>query len=564
MRWKRTRNYLISDGGFERLINDVLTLILEQVTSTQDLRSLSLVSRRLYLHTVPILYRKIDLDLSRSSHHSLLRQLARRKSLRPSLIRRLSVKSLNGDHADAARDLCALFLKLSYFHELSWNSVLAAPRTILDTLTTRFPRARLLLTVTDNFSKWQSNPMSWEGLNMTRILQHPACLLLTHFHFAPGKAGRFPSTFKVDLIRMLTRNRVLKSLCVYAVFDMTVGFPDMSEFLQQQCLPKLENLQLHVFHDMLFTSRELAYWGSRGGWENLTSLSLYQVPQLLPFLGRAPKLRKLQIFSLIYDDMDLIDHHMAHEVGTNSFFPSLDELRFIPHSIPEYVPHQRAVAPWAILKRAPQLTVLDISRQHLPDGVVGISLATPTVSEIQQIRRYCPGLTKLRLNVRLIGNVAKWPHHILRELAAFQQPIELGLFLHQVEPRGATITNDRGSFSLALWYVNRERKRLHLSCKEPFSVGFRIVRPWKKMQPYWDSYSHAGASARLQKFEMDAPRERLTDMSLERLKEKKQKQFSMKIGWDRRGYGKEIRLREQTNSEDTDGDAEVVLYDVWA
>lgn len=48
---------------FGILVDDVLRLILERVQPSTDLRNLCLVSRELYLFTVPLLYWKLHLDL---------------------------------------------------------------------------------------------------------------------------------------------------------------------------------------------------------------------------------------------------------------------------------------------------------------------------------------------------------------------------------------------------------------------------------------------------------------------------------------------------------------------
>jgi hypothetical protein len=87
---KKAAKRSVRGTGFEGMINDVLRLILEQVTSTQDLVNLCLVSHRLYLHTVPRLYRDLGLDLSRRSHRRLLRRLAQPTTLLPTLVRELN------------------------------------------------------------------------------------------------------------------------------------------------------------------------------------------------------------------------------------------------------------------------------------------------------------------------------------------------------------------------------------------------------------------------------------------------------------------------------------------
>ena len=59
------------------LIFDVLRLVITEVSyeSVKELAGLCLISRRLYLCTVPYLYRYITFDMTRASHLRLLQRL---------------------------------------------------------------------------------------------------------------------------------------------------------------------------------------------------------------------------------------------------------------------------------------------------------------------------------------------------------------------------------------------------------------------------------------------------------------------------------------------------------
>jgi hypothetical protein len=61
--------------------------------------------------------------------------------------------------------------------------------------------------------------------------------------------------------------------------------------------------------------------------------------------------------------------------------------------------------------------------------------------------------------------------------------------------------------------------------------------------------------SRPQKPAMDA-------MSIEQLREAKKEQLSMKIGWDRKGYGKELQWRERDHAL-TKSAVSSTLYDLW-
>src|SRR5438034_6433984 len=80
-----------SPPAFEKLHDDVLDLILEQVylKDRKDLRKTCRVSRRLYLHSVPWLYRHIKIGFARDSHIQLLQRLVRDDSKLLAKIREL-------------------------------------------------------------------------------------------------------------------------------------------------------------------------------------------------------------------------------------------------------------------------------------------------------------------------------------------------------------------------------------------------------------------------------------------------------------------------------------------
>jgi hypothetical protein len=84
-----------------KLINKLLSMILYEVLLSDGKRglfSLSLVSRRFYLHVVPHLYRNLVLDFDRASHMRLLKLLCRPESQLPGFIRQLNLrisKSIN-------------------------------------------------------------------------------------------------------------------------------------------------------------------------------------------------------------------------------------------------------------------------------------------------------------------------------------------------------------------------------------------------------------------------------------------------------------------------------------
>jgi hypothetical protein len=472
----------VSGTYFEILIDDVLRLVLEKVTSKQDLVSLCLVSRRLYIHTVPQLYRDRNLDLSRSTDRRLLRWLAQPTSLLPSLIRVLNVKTSTKEPSRAPLDLCTVFLNLSNLQRVTWHGLPVLPCTILDTLSSRFPTAQVLVkTIKDS-----TNSVPLAELSHSRILQHPAGSLLTYFRYSQEDPNQLDENFKIDLVNMLTLNRVLKTLWIALPSGLSVEHPEMLGLDRARSLPKLQELHLYTQNIQLFTNREPMYWGSTlGGCNKLAYLSPGHIPQLFPFLGRTSKLNKLRLAPRFYNDMYLLDAYLAPQ-EMSSAFASLKELHFCPHAR-NSLPHQRHVVLFGLLRRTTLLSISDISRQRFTSRVHTLSRYMPITAEIREIRQCCPNLTEVRLNIGLVGKWAEWPYEILTELAGFEKPLQLALFLTREDSMRGRLAIHWMNYPHAVRYIRNERERQHLPWEKSFSVGFRAIRSWEEMQPSWNS-----------------------------------------------------------------------------
>jgi hypothetical protein len=158
---------------------------------------------------------------------------------------------------------------------------------------------------------------------------------------------------------------------------------------------------------------------------------------------------------------------------------------------------------------------------------------------------------------------------VLTELARFEKPMVLMLYLHRASTKRARIMNNRMDYLRVGIYMRKERQCLGLPFTAPFEVKFKVVKPWAEMAPhsdtpdYWvesykgpyGAYSLCGWTIYYRKPE-PLDRRHVGD-----LKTKVAKQVTRKLlGWDRKGYEKELQRRERAN----EGFAETgTLYDLW-
>jgi hypothetical protein len=325
------------------VIPELLMLILEQVNSARDLLSLCLVSSRLYIHTVPRLYRNMNFDLSRPQHHQLLHRLSQDTSLVSKHIRILSVTSLRQGPINAIHSLYTLLtLRLTNLQQLTWNGTCVAPRHVLDTLSSKFPKAQLLLTSVKYFDNTEIDFLAAPESAFCSVLAHPASSLLTSLEIN-GKNGSLSyQSFKIELFITFTRSRALRNLRL-RLESYHPHNSSMLGLLQGKSLPRLQELYLDTPHSNLFTIAELEYWGAQGGWDDLTSLTLIATPTDC-FLRRSPYLKRLMILSHHRDHSDL--NNVYSEAGpTGPVFASLHYLHLPTPLSPTNQPFQKRLIP---------------------------------------------------------------------------------------------------------------------------------------------------------------------------------------------------------------------------
>ncbi|KAH7349139.1 hypothetical protein BKA66DRAFT_476961 [Pyrenochaeta sp. MPI-SDFR-AT-0127] len=569
MKWTRKIKRALqpaNSSSFENVIDDVLGLIIEELCdeyTNSDLLNLCLVSRELYLFTIPYLYRSVKLNLARASHLQLLHRLVQPGSRLAGKIRVLGILGTGRDSAIRLSDLYVLFSRLTHLEQLDWEGSLNIPQFILESLHVRFPRARFTV---DAFQTKLGIANNAPHLQYS-VLNNPAGWQLTKFDFSPNYVSQLYGNLKYDLVSMLKRNRTLWFLRIYE--DQTLYgyklYPEVLRHFRGGTFPPLTQLLLS---SNIFTSRELAIWGSRGGWDKLTVLKIHDPERLCEFIGRTPKLNDLMFYSTDPFDIDQVEAHLDF-TSVEAPFGKLRRLWYKDVDNEDSAVQDRRVVPWCMLKRLPDITDLDIHRSRFDYAVPGSSLDTPTAEEIRQIRKLCPDIERFRFDVALHGQTAGWPTDVLDEIAQFKKPIELQLYLHFQDKFWTRATIHRVKCRKIFKLIVEKRRSLGLPCERPFQVGFKVVRLFEEIRECWNVpdyvfYLNDSGKHKLDRYMYWPPKESPESMSIEDLRMKRKKEFlSRKLKWDRHGYEREIRRRESCHNT-TEGDAMgSTLYDSW-
>lgn len=84
-----------------------------------------------------------------------------------------------------------------------------------------------------------------------------------------------------------------------------------------------------------------------------------------------------------------------------------------------------------------------------------------------------------------------WPREVLTELARFEEPLRLGLYIHcACSHRVRLVLNWIDYLSVAR-FVGKERRDLNLATLDPYTVCFKLVLPWSKIQQHFNEWDYA-------------------------------------------------------------------------
>jgi hypothetical protein len=540
-----------------KFIDDILHLILDEICldDKDALLSMCLVSRRLYLLTAPYLYRNVKLDFTRPSHVHLVRRLVHPGSRWAARIRVLRITGTQKTTALRLLDLYVLFGRITKLQQLEWKGCLSIPHRILETLSVRFPTARLIVEA----SKTKLGVSTNAPLPFYNIFNHVAGRQLTFLEFKPVNIKQLYNGIKADFLHMLKRAEALQDLRWFEDMHDIKEHPEMLDCFQYGSLPRLRNFFL--FSYTMFTNIELRTWGLRGGWSELTNLTLYDSYQLCTFVGQIPKLEELSFFPVENFAIDRIGACLQSP-PTDAPFGRLRKFSYKDQDSRYRFHRGSVVVPWCMLERMPKLEHLAFDRCRFIWECPGPSLDMATAQDICRIRTMFPCLKSLSLDLAIRGVIARWPYDLLEELALFKEPIEMNLFLHAIDKKKTRAMLHRFKFSKIFRHIVKLRKAQQLPCQPPFQVGFKVIRLWKQYRNQsdhvdWHLWLDEDGDRNWKRYRTR------NDETGEAHGTKTTDKVWQWLGLDQQGYSRHPRQREQSASTTTGIHLDTTLWDAW-
>jgi hypothetical protein len=540
-----------------QLNDDVLRLILDELClgDQETLLSICSVSRRFYILTVPYLYRNVRLDFARQSHLHLVRRLIKPKLPFAARIRTLSITGTDKMTTLRLLDLYILFARITKLQQLEWRGCLSIPHLILETLSLRFPAAR----VSVEASNMKLGVSANAPLPLYTILNHMASRQLTHFEFIPANVDQLYVGIKADLMGMLMQTKTLQHFRWLENFSETQQRPQMLDCFWYGSLPPLASF--YLLSSTLFTINELRLWGRTGGWSELTRLTLYDSKQLCAFIGQIPKLQELSFFpveNFAIERLAVCLAALSHNApfGCVSIFSYNDQnhrYRFAKVSV---------VVPWCMLEKMPKLEDLTLNRCRFIWEYPQPTQDMVTLEDVRLIRTMFPHLRSLSIDLAIHGITARLPNAILEELALFKEPIDLYLVLHTINDKIARAIVHRFTFKKIFRRIVALRKFKQLPCKPPFTVGFKAVRSWNERENRCDhvdldlSLDESGGTRLISYYTKNGKDEAAHANKIVQ-------NVSQWLGWGRQKSSKDLQQHDQSASTITGVDSDTTLWEVW-
>lgn len=546
----------------DKLSPEILGLILEALRpnygDAENLLGLCLVSRRMYLFTIPYLYRVVHIDLARASHLRLLQRLIKPRSRLPERIRRLTISGTQKTTDVRLLDLYVLCSRLTLLQSFDWRGSSEVPQDILDTLATRFPHARFLIDA--SHSGLGQDQLATQSLHAT--LLHPASTQLSSFSFKSSTSDLLYSKFKRDLICMLQRNPQLECLRLDIVDDHVQDCPEMLGLLRSGSLPKVTTLALRT---SLFTNREIQLCGTRGMFERLGNLRVGRSPHLSLICASTVNLREVTIFpALHFNDLEA-----GLDCGPENEKSPLSSVRVLHYQnySSTFVRNRQSV-PWYLLKRMPKLQTLALF-PFLIDGIAdGVRLDSTAVRDLAGVRKLCPDIQELAINIPLRTRFALWPMDLLEELAMFKRANILHISLLTPHPETTVLFHCLRCVAV-YEHILKRRRATYGWCKDRLKISFNLIRERsvidhvraESVVVWTDKKRGFTRSHHVVRKNKRADLDKMTSKQLQ--EHGKMCSLARRLGWDCKGHGEEVKRRERTAGPVIGLEPNATLWDSW-
>lgn len=185
------------------------------------------------------------------------------------------------------------------------------------------------------------------------------------------------------------------------------------------------------------------------------------------FVGRALKLMDLEIYIHEQEDTDNI-YQVLEAEGTKSPFPSLRRFRCLMCGTMLQI--NLSFLDVKILRWMPNITTSELLRHTNTSDPSSLRQGLATAHHIKKIRKFCPDLETIRLEICLLDPYWKLPFDIIDELARFGKLLNIHLY---VNCNRSWTGNPRMSVTRH-WMLGRRvrqlRRRLGLLWVRPFWI----------------------------------------------------------------------------------------------
>lgn len=427
-----------SESLFDRLNYDVLDVIMNHIhlQAPEDLLKLCLVSKRLYMATVPWIYRYVAVKLSDGSSLQVLERITKENSKIAGCVWTLELKGCAEAPEDAWLPSRQCICQLTALREVIWNGYLNMPQSLIDVILSNCPKT----TIEIKGRQVYYGGIGDETAPPVNIFNGLSLMQLTNFTFRPPTLDHLYRNFKRDLLNLLGNAPALRELEIYRgpVEEGTRIFPEMlshAVFIKGN-LPRLHKLRLYTW-SIIFSDAELSVWGKHGGWMKLTQLVCPRPSNLQGFMHKSPALECLDLIMYTTEAMKDLEESIE-EYEDNPFGP-IKHLRYIHLITDDDPPEEKEhIMPWCILHRIGETLVYFESS----DTTIGTMLprpAAPTAIDLFKLRMACPKLEELSVDV--VVTDPRWPDSLLLEICRFRKLMKLSLWLYEPLARGHHLQN---------------------------------------------------------------------------------------------------------------------------
>lgn len=557
----------------DRVSTEILGLICEELQPFQgekeDLLALCSVSRRLYLVTIPYLYRNLRIDLTRASHIRLIQRLIHSGSQLTRKIQWLTISGTEKQTGFQFLDIDLLLSRLVRLREFAWNGSLDIPHQTLQTLRKQFPRARLRIGALQ--TRLQSLPASAPAPSHATLL-HPGCKHLRAFHFLSSGSGFLYTEFKRDLIHMLHHNPQLYSLHLDTYlepWDKSLrDDPDLLNELQSGPLPRISSL---ILATSLFTTGEIELCAQRGMFRRVVLLRVHNSKQFLSICARAPDIR----------DITFVPEHGLRFGGliaqvnqlAASKRPPFSKVQSLRYQTLEHLGafSQQPAMPWYLIGQMPRLISVELYPFLLRSSRAGPQLEATTTTDLKKLRNLVPGVQKIVVHIVARPLRSRARREILRELATFEQLTDVSLYLFAENGFNCPAMLQL-SMCCYIFHEFLAARKATSHNQEPLTVMFKFVEPRSFTSSKWftpDYRFTLTTSGTIESFRrqdehdiVSLRMDRLTNKQLE--SSDRVQKFAKALNWDWRGYGRERERRESSARCLAGLGSNATLWDMWA